>query len=125
MPLTKHALAGPDVQRRLAEIYVLVGEKEKALEFLPLLEIPHGFSPGWLRVQLTFAPPRVTRASRLVRESRDWLSPHVPAPPATRQAAPCPVVPRLVEPASAVGRLALANLRCRLAVLQALVPLKE
>jgi len=57
MPLTKHALAGPGIQKWLVEIYVLVGENEKALELLePLLEIPHGFSPGWLRIDPTFAP---------------------------------------------------------------------
>jgi serine/threonine-protein kinase len=59
MPLTKHALAGPDVQGWLAGIYALVGEKEKALDRLePLLEIPHGFSPGWLKLDPTFAPLR-------------------------------------------------------------------
>lgn len=72
MPLTKHALAGPDVQRWLAVIYVLAGEQEKALERLePLLEIPHGFSPGWLRLDPTFAPLRGhPRFEKLLRGER-------------------------------------------------------
>jgi tetratricopeptide (TPR) repeat protein len=55
-------------QRKLVEIYVLVGENERALELLePLLEIPHGFSPGRLRIDPTFAPLRGNpRFDRLV-----------------------------------------------------------
>jgi hypothetical protein len=38
-------------------IYLLVGEPEKALDQLePLLKIPYLLSPGWLRIDPTFAP---------------------------------------------------------------------
>ena len=37
--------------------YLLVGEPEKALDRLePLLKIPYYLSPGWLRIDPTFAP---------------------------------------------------------------------
>jgi hypothetical protein len=38
-------------------IYLLVGEREKALDQLePLLKMPYYLSPGWLRIDPTFAP---------------------------------------------------------------------
>jgi len=41
----------------LVRIYLLVGEPEKALDRLePLLKIPYYLSPGWLRIDPTFAP---------------------------------------------------------------------
>jgi hypothetical protein len=41
----------------LARIYLLVGEPEKALDQLePLLKMPYYLSPGWLRIDPTFAP---------------------------------------------------------------------
>jgi serine/threonine-protein kinase len=72
MPLTKHALAGPDIQKWLAQIYVLVGEHEKAIALLePLLEIPHGFSLGWLRIDPSFASLHGNpRFEKLVRAER-------------------------------------------------------
>jgi tetratricopeptide (TPR) repeat protein len=72
MPLSKHALAGPGIQKWLAQIYVLVGEDEKALGVLePLLEVPHGFSPGWLRIDPTFASLHDNpRFEKLVRAER-------------------------------------------------------
>jgi hypothetical protein len=38
-------------------MYLLVGEPEKALDQLePLLKMPYYLSPGWLRINPTFAP---------------------------------------------------------------------
>jgi thioredoxin-like negative regulator of GroEL len=59
MPLTSDAQNGPYFQHQLARIYVLVGEPEQALDQLePLLRIPYFLSPGWLRIDPTFAPLR-------------------------------------------------------------------
>jgi TolB-like protein/Tfp pilus assembly protein PilF/tRNA A-37 threonylcarbamoyl transferase component Bud32 len=59
LPLTKDAYVGPDIQRQLARIYMLVGEPEKALDRLePLLRIPYYLSPNWLRIDPTFGPLR-------------------------------------------------------------------
>jgi tetratricopeptide (TPR) repeat protein len=55
-PITKDAHNGPYNQHQLARIYLLVGEPEKALDRLePLLKIPYYLSPGWLRIDPTFA----------------------------------------------------------------------
>jgi eukaryotic-like serine/threonine-protein kinase len=46
-------------QHQLARIYLVVGEPEKALDQLePLLKIPYYLSPGWLKIDPTFAPLR-------------------------------------------------------------------
>ena len=59
LPITRDAYAGAYVQHQLARIYLLVGEPEKALDQLePLLEVPYYLSPGWLRIDPTFAPLR-------------------------------------------------------------------
>jgi serine/threonine-protein kinase len=56
-PITKDAYGGPYVQHLLARIYLLIGEHEKALDRLELLlRIPYFLSPGWLRIDPTFAP---------------------------------------------------------------------
>ena len=56
LPVSKDALNGPYYQHQLARIYLLVGEPEKALDHLePLLRIPYFLSPGWLRIDPTFA----------------------------------------------------------------------
>jgi tetratricopeptide (TPR) repeat protein len=58
-PLTKDALWGPIIQEHLARVYLLVGEQEKALDRLePLLKVPFELSPGWLRIDPTFAQLR-------------------------------------------------------------------
>jgi len=56
---------------KLARIYPLVGEPERALDRLePLLKIPYYLSPGWLRIDPTFAPLQGNpRFERLVRGS--------------------------------------------------------
>jgi serine/threonine-protein kinase len=57
MPLSRDALTGAYLQHQLARIYLMVGEPEKALDFLePLLRSPYFLSPGWLRIDPTFAP---------------------------------------------------------------------
>jgi tetratricopeptide (TPR) repeat protein len=59
MPISKHSLAGPYLQHLLARIYLLLGEKDQALNLLEeLLRIPYLLSPGWLRVDPTFTPLR-------------------------------------------------------------------
>ncbi len=58
-PISKDAYAGPYFQHQLVRIYMLVGEPEKALDQLePLLKVPYYLSPGWLRIDPTFAPLR-------------------------------------------------------------------
>ena len=57
LPVTKDAYFGAYVQHQLARIYMLVGQPEKALDQLePLLKVPYYLSPGWLRIDPTFAP---------------------------------------------------------------------
>jgi serine/threonine-protein kinase len=69
LPVSKDAFTGAYVQHQLARIYLLVGEPERALDQLePLLKIPYYLSPGWLRIDPTFAPLQGNpRFERLVR----------------------------------------------------------
>ncbi|MGE5743361.1 MAG: hypothetical protein ACM368_05480, partial [Gemmatimonadota bacterium] len=56
-PISRNALTGAYLQHQLVRIYLLVGEPEKALDQLePLLRMPYFLSPGWLRIDPTFAP---------------------------------------------------------------------
>jgi len=58
-PLAQDKYNGPYYQHQLARIYLMVGEPEKALDALaPLLKIPYYLSPGWLRIDPTFASLR-------------------------------------------------------------------
>jgi hypothetical protein len=46
-------------ERQLVRIYLLVGEPEQALDQLEsLLKIPYYLSPGWLKIDPTFASLR-------------------------------------------------------------------
>ena len=59
LPISRDGIWGPRVQHRLLRVYLLVGEPEKALDQLePLLKIPYYLSPGWLKIDPTFAPLR-------------------------------------------------------------------
>ena len=56
-PISRDSYNGAYVQHQLVRIYLLVGEPEKALDQLePLLKMPYYLSPGWLRIDPTFAP---------------------------------------------------------------------
>jgi hypothetical protein len=55
-PISRDAIQGAYVQLQLARIYMLVGEPELAMNQLePLLKMPHYLSPGWLRIDPTWA----------------------------------------------------------------------
>jgi serine/threonine protein kinase/TolB-like protein len=57
LPMTKDGYTGPYLQHQLVRIYLLVGERDKALDNLePLLKTPYHLSPGWLRIDPAFAP---------------------------------------------------------------------
>jgi serine/threonine-protein kinase len=70
-PIAKDAYSGAYNQHVLARIYVLAGKPDKALDQLePLLKIPYYLSPGWLKIDPTFAPLRGNpRFERLVNGS--------------------------------------------------------
>jgi eukaryotic-like serine/threonine-protein kinase len=56
-PISRDSYNGAYLQHQLVRIYLLVGEPEKALDQLePLLKMPYYLSPGWLRIDPTFAP---------------------------------------------------------------------
>ena len=58
-PLAPNAYVGAYLQHQVVRIYLLVGEPGKALDHLePLLRMPYYLSPGWLRIDPTFAPLR-------------------------------------------------------------------
>ena len=71
LPVSRDAFVGAYIQHQLVRIYLLVGEPEKALDQLePLLKIPYYLSPGWLKIDPTFAPLRGNpRFERLVNGS--------------------------------------------------------
>jgi serine/threonine-protein kinase len=59
MPIERYAMNGAYARHQLARIYLLTGEPEKALDQLDtLLKVPYSLSPGWLRIDPTFAPLR-------------------------------------------------------------------
>jgi serine/threonine-protein kinase len=70
-PFGEDASFGGYVQHQLVRIYLLVGEKERALDRLePLLKTPFYLSPGLLKIDPTFAPLRGhPRFQRLVAET--------------------------------------------------------
>ena len=69
LPVAKDGYVGPYLQHQLVRIYLMAGDKEKALDLLePLLKMPYYLSPGWLKVDPTFDPLRGNpRFERLVR----------------------------------------------------------
>lgn len=71
-PLSSDAFIGAYNQQILARIYMLVGEPDAALDHLePLLRIPYHLSPGWLRIDPTWAPLRGNpRFQALIADSK-------------------------------------------------------
>ena len=56
LPISRDALNGPYYQHQLARIYMMVGEPDRAIGILEeLLRIPYYLSPGWLKIDPTFA----------------------------------------------------------------------
>jgi serine/threonine-protein kinase len=56
-PLSRDQSNGAYGQHQLLRIYLLLGESEKALDLLePLVKIPYLLSPGYLRIDPSFAP---------------------------------------------------------------------
>ncbi len=56
-PVSRDAYLGAYLQHQLARVYLFTGQPEKALNTLePLLRMPYYLSPGWLRIDPTFAP---------------------------------------------------------------------
>ena len=70
-PASRDSYMGPYIQHLLARTCVLVGEPEKAIDQLEaLLKMPYYLSPGWLRIDPSFAPLRGNpRFDRLVAPS--------------------------------------------------------
>jgi serine/threonine-protein kinase len=62
------ATNGPYMQHQLARIYLIAGQRDKALDHLePLLRMPYYLSPAWLRIDPNVAPLRGdARFERLV-----------------------------------------------------------
>ncbi len=57
LPVSRDAYTGAYLQHQLVRIYLITGEREKALDLLePLLRIPYYVSPGWLAIDPNFAP---------------------------------------------------------------------
>ena len=71
LPGSRDAYNGPYYQHVLARIYLLVGEPEKSLDLLEkLLRSPYFMSPGWLKIDPTWADLRGNpRFERLVKGS--------------------------------------------------------
>jgi tetratricopeptide (TPR) repeat protein len=69
MPISRDPFSSAYIQRHLVRIYMILGEREKALDRLePVLEIPYLLSPGWLAIDPIVAPlkghPRVEKLLR-------------------------------------------------------------
>ncbi len=57
LPISRDAYTGAYLQHQLVRIYVILGERERALDRLePLLKVPYYLSPGWLSIDPNFAP---------------------------------------------------------------------
>ena len=71
VPIARDAFNGPYLRHLLARIYLMTGEPELALDELEVLtRIPYLLSPGWLRIDPTFAALREhPRFQRLVSGS--------------------------------------------------------
>ena len=70
MPMSRDASEAPYIQHQMVRIYMILGEKEKALDLLePLLKVPYYLSPEWLAIDPNFAPLKGhPRFERLLRQ---------------------------------------------------------
>ncbi|HMA53602.1 MAG TPA: protein kinase, partial [Acidobacteriota bacterium] len=58
-PISVDAYVGAYIQHQLVRIYTILGEKDKAIDWLgPLLSNPYFLSPEWLRIDPNFDPLR-------------------------------------------------------------------
>ena len=70
MPPSVDANSGPYVSAKLAQIYILVGEPDRALDTLePLLELPGWITPALLRSDPTWSALRSHPRFRRLAES--------------------------------------------------------
>ena len=59
VPLSRDKANGPYYQQIAARVYLQLGDQERALDLLePLLKMPYFLSPGWLRIDPSFAALR-------------------------------------------------------------------
>ncbi len=57
LPISRDGYSGPYLQHQLVRIYLILGEREKALDLLePLLKVSYFLSPAWLAIDPNFAP---------------------------------------------------------------------
>jgi serine/threonine-protein kinase len=72
LPVERDAVNGPYQLHLLARIYLLTGDRDKALGLVEqLLARPYYLSPGWLRIDPTFRPLRGDpRFEKLIAERR-------------------------------------------------------
>ena len=70
LPISRDAYSASYNQHQLVRIYMVLGEREKALDLLePLLRIPYYVSPGWLAIDPNFASLKGhPRFEKLLRE---------------------------------------------------------
>jgi serine/threonine protein kinase/Flp pilus assembly protein TadD len=69
-PMSRDAVIAPYIQHQMVRIYMILGEKEKALDALePLMKVPYYLSPKWLAIDPNFAPLKGhPRFERLLRQ---------------------------------------------------------
>jgi eukaryotic-like serine/threonine-protein kinase len=72
LPVAQELAIGSYLQHQLVRIHLLLGDRDKALDLLePLLAQPYNLSPGWLRIDPTFAPLRGNpRFDKVIAASR-------------------------------------------------------
>jgi serine/threonine-protein kinase len=59
LPISRDGWNGPYMEHLLARTYLLVGEPDKAIDVLErLLRVPYFLSPGWLKIDPTWAELR-------------------------------------------------------------------
>ncbi len=57
LPLSRDGYSAPYIQHQFVRIYMILGEKDKAVDLLePLLKVPYYLTPAWLAIDPNFAP---------------------------------------------------------------------